>query len=197
MRYILYVVTDLGDSARLLPASTLVALYFLYFRALGISRLWVLTLLLCAALTVALKVAFFTCGAALPLLGLRSPSGHTSLSMTFYGCVALMMTGDRERGARVLALAAATLLVLAVAASRVVLHIHSLPEVVLGLIVGALCVAWFARRYLARPSLALPWQWALVGAGVLALVTHGTHWDFEWLVGRIATLLRASVPVCA
>ncbi|HUH86265.1 MAG TPA: phosphatase PAP2 family protein [Stellaceae bacterium] len=197
MRFLLHAVTDLGDSALLLPASAFLVAYLLYFSTARVVRIWVSTLALCAFLTLFLKVAFFTCGSAIPAWDLHSPSGHTSLSMTFYGCGALMVSGDKGRATQIGMLAAGTLLVIAVAISRVLLHAHTPTEAMLGLCVGVLCVSWFGRRFLALPPLSLPWRWALAVVALLALVTHGAHWDFEWAVARIAAFLHSAAPICA
>jgi len=196
MRFLLHAITDLGDSALLLPASAFLVAYLLYFRTLSVARIWISTLALCGFLTLFLKVAFFTCGSTVPALDLHSPSGHTSLSTTFYGCAALMVAGDKGRATQVAVLAAGTALVIAVAISRVLLQVHSLPEVVMGLSIGIVCVIWFGSRFLALPPLSLPWQGALVVVMLLALITHGQHWDFEWAVSHVAAVLRSVAPIC-
>lgn len=197
MRFLLHAITDLGNSALLLPASAFLVAYLFYFRTLSVAWIWVSTLALCAFLTLFLKVAFFTCGTAVPALDLHSPSGHTSLSTTFYGCAALMVSGDKGRATQVAVLAAGTLLVLAVSISRVLLQVHSLPEVAMGLSIGIVCVAWFGSRFLALPPLSLPWRWALAGLVLLAVLTHGMHWNIEWAVARIAALIHSAAPICA
>ena len=197
MRFLLHAITDLGDSALLLPASAFLVAYLFYFRTLTVAWIWVSTLALCAFLTLFLKVAFFTCGTAVPALDLHSPSGHTSLSMTFYGCAALMVSADKGRATQIAMLAAGTLLVVAVAISRVLLHAHSPTEALLGLSIGIVCVAWFGRRFWALPPLSLPWRWARAVVVLLAIVTHGMHWDIEWAVARIAALIHSAAPICA
>lgn len=196
MSSLLHAVTDLGDAALLLPASVFLVAYLLYFSTASVARIWVSTLALCAFLTLFLKVTFFTCGATVPALDLHSPSGHTSLSMTFYGCAALMVSADKGRATQIAMFAAGTLLVIAVAISRVLLHAHSPTEALLGLTIGIVCVAWFGRRFFALPPLSLPWRWALAVVVLLALVTHGMHWNIEWAVARIAALIHSAAPIC-
>jgi len=197
MRFVLHLITGFGDSAFLLPASALLVAYLLYLRAVRVARIWVTTLALCAVLTLFLKIAFYTCGTAVPVLALRSPSGHTSLSTTFYGCAALMMTGDKGRATQIAVLTAGTFLALAVAVSRVLLQAHTLSEVALGLAIGVICVVWFGSEYLSRPPLSLPWRSSLLAVGLLALLMHGKHWELEWVVARIAAMLRSGASICA
>jgi len=82
--------TDLGDSALLVPASALLAVYLFYLGSRRTATAWLSALALCVALTALSKVAFAACGSLVPVFGVSSPSGHTSLSATFYGCTALM-----------------------------------------------------------------------------------------------------------
>jgi membrane-associated phospholipid phosphatase len=197
MRSILHHITDLGDSAFLLPASALLLVYLLYLRAINVARIWVTALGLCAVLTLGLKLAFFTCGHALALEAIHSPSGHTSLSTTFYGCTALMMTNDKGRAMQIVAAFALGGLALAVAASRILLQAHTTGDVILGLSIGVACVVWFITAYPTGQSLSLPWQWVLPAIVLLAVLSHGTHWNFEGFIAKIAAQLRLSTSLCA
>src|SRR5262245_48987260 len=131
-------ITHLGDSVLVIPASALLIAYFAYRRLPGHARLWLETLALCGLVTLALKAVFFACGAQLRLPAIHSPSGHTSLSVTFYGCAALMASVDKTRAMQLAALAAGAVVALAVALTRIVLQVHSTGEVLMGLMIGGL-----------------------------------------------------------
>jgi membrane-associated phospholipid phosphatase len=197
MRSILHHITDLGDSAFLLPASAVLLAYLIYMRELRVARIWVTALGLCAVLTFGLKLAFFTCGHTLALDAIHSPSGHTSLSTTFYGCAALMMTDDKGKAMQIAAGIALGALALAVAISRVLLQAHTTGDVVLGLLVGVACVLWFVTAYPAGQPLSLRWQWLLPAILVLAIISHGSHWNFEAFIAKVAALLRSGTALCA
>jgi membrane-associated phospholipid phosphatase len=198
MRHLVTELTDLGDSAFLLPASALLAVYmFFYLRSLRAVAIWLSTLVLCAGLTLIVKIAFDACGSAWSLLDMHSPSGHTSLSATFYGCCALMVTADKERRIRCALILATGALIAVIAISRVLLEAHTVREVVAGAAVGACCVGWFGLRYFARPASSLPWQPVIAALAITALATHGWHLNVEGLIAEIARLFRASLPVCA
>jgi membrane-associated phospholipid phosphatase len=190
-------VTDLGDSTLLIPASALVVAYLLYLRATKSVALWVVTLGLCAALTVAAKIGLTACGAGVPLLDLRSPSGHTSLSTTFYMCSALMISADKGRWTRLSLLSGTVALIAAIAVSRVMLHAHTFSEVATGFLIGICCVTWFGARYLGHPPLALRWQPFVIAVCLLAVLVHGWHLNFESLFADLAHLLRRDTGVCA
>jgi membrane-associated phospholipid phosphatase len=173
-------VTDLGDAAFLLPASIIVACHLLIVRSRAAALIWLSTLALCVALTLLAKIASLACGHQFPSLAIHSPSGHTSLSTTFYLCGALMLSARRPPLAQIALAIAGIGLVGAIAASRLWLHAHTPSEVALGMAIGLVCVGWFAALYQrsAAPE-ALPWSWLLVLTIVLAVAMHGRHLGVE------------------
>lgn len=189
-------ISEFGDAALLVPGSALVLIYLLARRAPRAALLWASTLALCAGVTLALKLGFHVCGARAPLLDIRSPSGHASLSATFYGSCALMAAGDKGRRARLAGLTASAALVLAVAVSRVALGLHTVNEVVTGLAVGIACTAWFGWRYFARPPAALSLTPVIIAFGLIVLALRGSHFDIEGAIIRAADLFRADLLVC-
>jgi membrane-associated phospholipid phosphatase len=197
MDVVVNTITHLGDAALLIPAAVCLVAYLGYRHFQSHALLWLTTLALCGFLTLALKVIFSACGDELRILAINSPSGHTSLSLTFYGCAAVMASVDKTRARQLAVLAAGAGLALVIALTRIVVHAHSTREVLTGLLVGGLCVAWFGKRYYALRPVALPWPAFVAGVVLLAIATHGVHWDFEWLARRVAELLRSSASICA
>jgi membrane-associated phospholipid phosphatase len=196
MRTVAALITGLGDAALLLPAAALLLLYLVRARSWRAATGWVAVLTLCAGLTVVAKMVFHACGGQFPALDIRSPSGHTSLSTTFYGCGALMLSAHQSWGRRLAALLASVGLSVAIAASRVALHAHTTEEAAAGFAIGLLCVALFATRYQPR-AVHLP-HWpipAMVLLG-LALITHGRHLSVEGLLDRTADRLRLAQYLC-
>ena len=189
-------ISEFGDAALLSPGSALVLVYLIARGAPRAAKLWASTLALCVGVTIALKFGFQACGGHLPLLDIRSPSGHASLSATFYGSCAVMAAGDKGGPARLAALAAGAVLVLAVAASRVAQGLHTVSEVVTGIAVGAACAAWFGRRYLARPSAPVSLTLGMAVFAVVAVALHGAHVDIEGAIIRAADLFRSDLRIC-
>jgi membrane-associated phospholipid phosphatase len=74
-------------------------------------------------------------------LGPSFPSGHSSTSAAFYAAAALVVGRHLPRRARQIVVAAAVAVAVAVAASRVLLDLHWLSDVIGGLSLGW---AWFA-----------------------------------------------------
>jgi membrane-associated phospholipid phosphatase len=192
---LLWLVTDLGDAVLLLPASLFLLCYFIYLRSNRAAALWASTLALCLGLTVLFKLCFGACGAWVPLLDIHSPSGHTSLSLTFYACCALALSADMGRSSRLIVIVASGVIVAGIAVSRILLSMHTATEVVAGLFIGSCCVAWFGLRYAGLPA-ALPqprWPPVLVVLVVLAAATHGFHLGIEDVIMRFANLVRSGV----
>lgn len=197
MRQVFDLVTDLGDATLLAPASALLLIYLLCLKATRTATIWLTTVALCAALTIALKLVFLACAPYVPLLAIRSPSGHTSMSMTFYGCWALMVAGNKDQLTRIALLSVGLTLVICVAVTRVIIHAHTPSEVLAGFFIGAICVAWFRGRYFDERPLSVPWHPFFIAIVALALAMHGLHWDVEGIIKHFAHLLQTHVAVIA
>lgn len=74
-------------------------------------------------------------------LGPSFPSGHSATAAAFYACAALLIGRHRQRPARAALAGLAVGLAVAVAASRVLLDVHWLTDVLAGLALGW---AWFS-----------------------------------------------------
>ena len=85
-------------------------------------------------------------------LGPSFPSGHSSTSAAFYAAAALIVGRHLPRRARQIVVAASVAVAVAVAASRVLLDLHWLSDVIGGLSLGwawfALCSVVFGGRLL-------------------------------------------------
>jgi membrane-associated phospholipid phosphatase len=85
-------------------------------------------------------------------LGPSFPSGHSATAAAFYAAVALILARRRSPRTRSLLAGAAVAVAVGVAASRVLLGVHWLSDVVAGLAFGwgwfALCAIAFGGRFL-------------------------------------------------
>ena len=73
-------------------------------------------------------------------LGPSFPSGHSSWSAAFFAATALLATRGRSRRARTLIVGACAAAAVSIAATRVLLGVHWLSDVIAGLALGS---AWF------------------------------------------------------
>ncbi len=190
---ILWLVTGFGDATLLLPASAVLFAAFLWQGSRRGAALWGSSLALCVVLTLLGKIAFRVCDAWPALMNIRSPSGHTSLSMTFYLCCAVAVSAHERPPVRTAVTAAGALLVAAIAASRILLGLHTSAEVLAGLLIGAVSVAWFAAHYLDYRIPTLRWQPLLAATLVMLALAQLMHLDFEHWIVRLAQMLRRHI----
>lgn len=171
--------TDFGDQAVTLPLAACAGLALALCGWRRGALAWAVAAGLCWAAMLALKLGFEACGPA-PAPGvLANPSGHTASATFVYAGLAALVAGRRSG----LAAAAATAVV--IGASRVVLGVHSLPDVVTGGIVGMASV--WALDALAGPRptrVSIGWPAAALVAAPLLL--HGTHLSAEERLHRLA-----------
>jgi membrane-associated phospholipid phosphatase len=178
--------TDFADQAVVLPLIVVVALVLagLGWRRGAVAWLAAVGVTFGAVLT--LKLVLFTCGPALHLATLRSPSGHTAAAAIIAGGIAVTL---RRRKREVGAIALLSALVIGV--TRVALGWHSTPEVVVGGtlgVLGALGFAWLAGS---PPTLRL--RWVFVSIVAVALLLHGQHLNAESRIRAVAF----NLPFCA
>ncbi len=188
--------TNYGDSAVTLPlaAATLVVLAF--GGSPRLLRGWLLAVVVCGSSMVLLKIGFSDCAdSAGPAHRAFSPSGHAAMSALVYGGVALLACIGRARVLRALALGLALLAVAAIGVSRVIVHAHTVPEVVVGLGIGVGALALLQRSAKgAELRLDVP---ALLGtAALVVVVMHGTQWPVEPVLQHLGVLLHRRLPLC-
>jgi membrane-associated phospholipid phosphatase len=175
----LVALTDLGDLAVLLPLAAAMLAWLLLYSARAAPR-WVLALGSCIGLTALLKIAFYACP---PADDMHSPSGHAGLSILVYGAITLVAAIAWPGARRVLVIGGCTALILAIGISRLLLGAHSVTEVSLGLLIGAVSLAAFSQKYLQLPNMKV-WP-LLVAAAVLVTVLHGNELHAEQFLHRI------------
>jgi len=139
-------ITDLGDS----PVVPVLAVVLVAVEMVRLRSRWLIPFLLVVMLgnelaTVTIKLAVErarpTLNPVAHTLGPSFPSGHSSTAAAFFAAAALILSRRRGRRTRAVLVGLAVGLAVAVAASRVLLDLHWLSDVVAGLALGW---AWFA-----------------------------------------------------
>ncbi|PWC52389.1 phosphatase PAP2 family protein [Azospirillum sp. TSO22-1] len=192
-------ITDLGDSALMLPLALVLAAVLWSQQSATAALVWLGTLVPGLAVLAALKLLGHTCEAALTGPSLVSPSGHAAFATMVYGSAGVILARHLRGAGRWLAMAVPAAVAAGVAATRVLLNSHTAPEVAVGLLVGVATLAVFARRYRTLPPIAVRSHraGALLAATVLLLVTlHGERLQAEEVIRSIAAGLRAQAGVC-
>jgi membrane-associated phospholipid phosphatase len=177
--------TDFADQAVVLP---LIAVVALMLGLLGWPRgavAWLIAVGACFGAVLVLKLVFVSCGPALHLGMLRSPSGHAAAAAVIAGGIVVALGW----GPRDVALVAGLGAVL-IGATRVALGWHTIAEVVIGGVLGVLGAVAFA--WLAGPPPTLRVRWLFAAIVAVALLLHGRHLDAETRIRAAAF----SLPFC-
>ena len=170
-------VTDSGDSAVTVPLALLTLAFLIAGRHPRIAFGWTLAIGGCALAIGVLKLAFGACGERIPLGHIVSPSGHTAMSTAIYGSLALLVGAGLQPSRRIAVCAVAAVAITGIALSRLVLHEHNLPEIVLGGVVGVGAVAFFGAALRRETSPAIQVKWLLLCGAVLIAAMHGQSYN--------------------
>jgi membrane-associated phospholipid phosphatase len=170
----------------LLPLAAAILFWLVISRAFRAAAWWAVAVVACGGVTAALKIFFWDC----PLIaGVHSPSGHTSLSTLVYGGLALIVAIEGGGWRPRIATAGGAAVILAIAVSRLLLDAHSVPEIILGWIVGSASLALFGQGYRRSRPKGIRLSPLLLGAALLASVLRGRELHAEELLHRLADYL--------
>lgn len=178
--------TLLGDPTLLLLGG--LALFFYLWsseerRALAPG--WAVAFLLCVFLTVASKFTFYLVGwNDAKAWRLLSPSGHVAIATGFYGCCAMMLAAGRSPTVRRLIYIGTVTLLGMLAASRLLLGLHSIPEIVVAFAIGVFCLAVFKVHPSTRRPIVLN-AGHVISLLLLIGVAHYGRVNGEPLIARI------------
>ena len=184
MRLWLLAFTDFGDAAVLIPLAGAVLLWLLFYSSRG-AAWWFAAVGFCVGTTAVLKIFLYGCP---PVSYMRSPSGHTAFSLLVYGAIAFIVAMPGGRFRHLLAIGIGAGLILAIATSRLLLDVHTLPEVGLGLVIGVASLVLFAKNYWWSAEAKI-WP-LLLAAGVLVTVLHGQELHAEEFLHHMTRYLR-------
>ena len=138
-----HLLTRLGEAQTVLPVALLSALVLMRQPdARPVAWLWMAVLGVAIALTTASKLAFIGWGIGWPALDFTGISGHAMFASAVYPLLMGSVVAARAPPAvRRLAIAIGFGLALLVGISRVVIGVHSVSEVVAGLLLGGIASA--------------------------------------------------------
>ncbi|MBV8663457.1 MAG: phosphatase PAP2 family protein [Hyphomicrobiales bacterium] len=192
-------VTNFGDAAMVIPASAVLIIILTLFAGRREAAAFAVALGSCLLIIALAKLVCATCDFRSPILGIRNPSGHAALAAVFYGSVGQLLAAGRRTAMRLAIYAGAAAMIALVAASRVALHAHGVPEVVFGVLTGAagIGVSGLWRRT-SRLQLSFgPLTAALcVLAASAAFASSRAHWSADPVIDVAAAEIRAEVKIC-
>ena len=177
--------TNFADQAVILPILALAAVGLLVSGWQRATLAWVIVVP--GVLFVVLIGKIATIGCAGPMtqsIGLYSPSGHTASAAVVYGGLVALLV--RTRWPERVALVSATVVAAVIGASRLLLGVHTVADVLVGAPVGILG-AYALIRLAGPPPRRLRFG-PVIGVVLLisVLLLHGTHLQAEAEIGKIA-----------
>ena len=189
----MHTLTDFGDAAVVLPLSVVISLWLLRHHSHRVLVPWIIALGLCIAVTALLKIYLNACPIGSDLV---SPSGHTSLSTLTYGAMTLVIAAEERRILQTSVLGVGAGFIFSIAGSRVWLNAHSALEVGIGILIGIVTLALFARYYLRWRNEGTPLLMLVLPAVVVITVFLGQEVRIELVLHAISHHLRLAEFAC-
>lgn len=188
-------VTNAGDSGLLLPVGVILILLIGTLESFRAAFLFTRSFILCLVTLLMLKLIFISCGKFWDL-GIRSPSGHTGLSVMVYGSLATVLFKQVPLEGKVIVAYLGIAIVGLVAYSRIVVGAHSWGEVWVGGIAALLVLMTFAVPYskLKHPKIKLHLFLGVLATGTM--LTYGLHAPAEPVVHTAASYLKFKFNIC-
>ena len=185
MRYL----TDFADQAVIIPLvlAVAVALAVQGWRRGALVWLIVVTGTFLATLT--FKLMFLACSPFFGPMDVHSPSGHVAAATVVAGGLAAMLTRQRAT-----ILPAAVMAAFVIGFTRLVLGMHTLPEVIVGASLGLIGAAALLRYGGRPPELKIAPLVAVIV--VVAAVFHGLHLPAEAAIRHTAYRAAQFIPAC-
>jgi len=157
-----------GDTVVTLPAAAAIIAWLLIGRAWRMAFWWGLLFSLGLFIVLATKVAFIGWGIGIEALDFTGISGHAMRASAVFPVIAYLLLQHSTARARSRGIAAGIGIGLLIGVSRLVLHAHSLSEVMSGAVLGTAIALGFIRIATAGTGLQLN-RW-LVALSMCALV---------------------------
>jgi membrane-associated phospholipid phosphatase len=181
--------TDFADQAVILPLvlATAIALAIQGWRRGAV--VWLIVVAATFAAMLGLKLLFLACSPLFGPMDVHSPSGHVAAATVVAGGLAAMLSRRRAS-----ILPAAFIAAVVIGVSRLVLGMHSVPEVVLGALIGLTGAAALLRFAGVPPRLkTVPLLAVIV---VIAALFHGLHLPAEAAIRHGAFRAAQYIPAC-
>lgn len=185
MRYL----TDFADQAVIIPLvlAVAVALALQGWRRGAVT--WLAVVFATFTATLGFKLMFLACSPLFGPMDVHSPSGHVAAATVVTGGLAAMLSRRRTS-----ILPAALIAASVIGLSRLVLGMHSLPEVIVGALIGLAGAAALMRCAGRPPELRIA-PLVMVIVSVAALF-HGLHLPAEAAIRHTAFRAAQYLPAC-
>jgi membrane-associated phospholipid phosphatase len=181
--------TDFADQAVILPLVLAVAAALALQGWRRGAFIWLVVVSGVFFATLTFKMIFLACSPVFGPIDVHSPSGHVAAATVVAAGLAAILTRRRAS-----ILPAALLAAIVIGISRLVLGMHSLPEVFIGATIGLIGAAALLRLSAAPPRLRVA-PLVLVVA-IVAIAFHGLHLPAEAAIRHTAFKAAKYIPAC-
>ena len=175
---VMVVLTELGDVQVVLPVILVALGWFLAHRLWRTAIYWLAAVGVAEALVKVIKLVLHRQRPGALQAGVEQfsfPSGHATLSVVVYGFLAFLLAAGLPPRLRAFIVSVATLLVGAIASSRLFLGVHWMSDVLAGLSFGTAWIAALAFAYVYQrrePLRAGPFAGVVLATFVIAAAVH-------------------------
>ncbi|MEI6729838.1 MAG: phosphatase PAP2 family protein [Pseudomonadota bacterium] len=192
---ILQYITDFGDSAVMAAITLAGIIYLISCKNYRAASVIFLSLLLASFGIGLLKLVFMS---YLKNRFIRSPSGHVALSTAVLGIYTMIIAGQSpKKWQRIIGVSLVIALLIAIAASRVLLKYHNIYEVIIGFFVGYLAFICAGLFYLRNEEPAKINKGKLLLIIIsIAFLVHGFRFPAENIIEKLAIELKHNTKIC-
>ena len=181
-------VSDLGDQAVLLPVAILTAAILGWARWRRGFAAWCGAIGGTLGLMLLLKLVSIGCAPCWQSTGLKSPSGHTAAAAAIYGSLVSLAVRRLVHTIQ-WTLGGAVAIAVLFGSTRLLLSVHTVPDVLVGTVVGVAGAIGFVLLA-GPPPPALRPTWIFAGSLITALTLQGYHLPAEFVIEDIWHRLR-------
>ena len=191
-------ITNLGDSSITSCITIVAAIYLVLIKEKRAALAIVAAFVVSASLIAILKITFYSaCPGSIPLPALRSPSGHSAISLAVFGTIAAIISSSLATKWKPIPYVLVFLLAVPIAISRVLLGAHTVPEILAGLGLG-LAITYGVWRVLLRGQTVYHGRISTLALLTIAamLILNGVHFPAEAIIDLISTQMRMHMHTC-
>ena len=190
--------TDFGDSAVTGTFALTTVIFLLVSKQKSAAKAMAGAFLLTVFLIALGKITLYSrCHPQLAaFFDLRSPSGHSALSFAVYGTYAAIIASSQISWRKIVPYLFVAVLVLLIAASRVILGCHTVADVVVGSSIG-LSVSFFMWfSFLRGRSIQCHRLSYTLAMLVMAIMLNGLHFPAESIINYLSHLIQHHTRNC-
>ncbi|RFD19793.1 phosphatase PAP2 family protein [Komagataeibacter melaceti] len=182
-------ITDFADQGDILPVVATVAAVMVWREWRRGASVWLVTVVLTLALMLVLKIMGLYY-AVFMQARVFSPSGHVASACLVYGSLLIMMGREAFIGLPTLTMLPLMFVAAVMAYTRLVLHAHTVSEVVTGAMIGS--IAAVVLGFKCGPVPRALWVYLLPALVGSAFLFHGWHLGAEAAIRHLVLSQAAS-----